>query len=474
MEKLKFKSVTEENSAAFHRLMQMYAKELDEHQSRNTDPEILKKWTNGIIQNQSDTTRYLKLCYVQSTAIGFLYGKIDRPEDKGFKKVGYGYVMEFYVLPEHRRKGFGRQMFRYLENRFRADRVRRMYLTADPVTGKPFWEALGFVRTGEISPENKQEIYEKALSEETIAFSVSEFLTPELAEKIAQAQWNRPEWSGSIIDRVYKGKTETDCFNVIAKNQCGEVVGRLFCLQNSGDKSLWYYGDLFVAPEYRRRHIAEKMLGLAEQTLSGRWCGTLRCYVEPDNVISQNFQIKAGFTERPYKSFNDLVNDGEIMFEKKLSDFNVSTVSGDDIRYVTMLYGKNAEALHGREIPYSEWCSLISAGDTDERHFLIRKGAVPCAYLKVNGLESGDDIGWISVLAVEPAFQRRGAGSRAVSYAENYLRSMGKSVVKLHTTSDNIPAQGLYRKCGYAVSDSGEYTAADGTQSKRYTFSKSL
>lgn len=163
MERLNFTGVTEENSADFHRLMQMYAKELDEHQNRNTDSEILKKWTNRIIEKQFDTARFLKLCYIQSAAIGFLYGKIDRHEDKGFKKVGFGCIMEFYVLPEHRRKGYGRQMLQQLESYFSANHAKKIYLTADPVTGKPFWEALGFVSTGEMSPENKQEIFEKTL-----------------------------------------------------------------------------------------------------------------------------------------------------------------------------------------------------------------------------------------------------------------------------------------------------------------------
>lgn len=158
-----------------------------------------------------------------------------------------------------------------------------------------------------IDTENKEAVCEKALREETISFSVSEFLTPALAEKIAKAQWNKAEWSSSIINRVYEGKTETDCFNVIAVNECDEIVGRLFCLQNEKNNKLWYYGYLFVVPEYRRRHIAERMLKLAEQTLSNRWCDTLCCYVEPDNTISQNLQIKAGFTERPYKSFNNLI-----------------------------------------------------------------------------------------------------------------------------------------------------------------------
>ena len=163
MEKVKFASVTEENKVIFHNLMQMYAKELDAHQGRNTDAEILKKWTESIIEKQFLEGRCLKLCVLKSKIIGFLYGKIDREEDKGFKKIGWGYVMEFYVVTECRRKGYGKQMFKHLENFFKDNNVKQMYLTADPVTGKPFWETLGFADTGEISPDNKQEIYEKEM-----------------------------------------------------------------------------------------------------------------------------------------------------------------------------------------------------------------------------------------------------------------------------------------------------------------------
>ncbi len=164
MKNLKFISVTEENSAVFHNLMLDYAKELDEHQNRNTNPEILKKWTDSITQKQSDIGRCLRLCCNENEIIGFLYGKIDQPDDKGFKKVGYGYVMEFYVISGYRRMGFGKAMYLYLEDFFRENGVKNMYLTADPVTGKPFWEAMGFIGTGEISPENKQAVYEKSVS----------------------------------------------------------------------------------------------------------------------------------------------------------------------------------------------------------------------------------------------------------------------------------------------------------------------
>lgn len=454
MNNLNFTGVTETNRSEFHRLMQQYANELDEHQNRTTDHEMLKKWTDRIIEKQSERGKYLNLCYSDGTIAGFLFGRIDLPGDKGFTKAGLGCIVEFYVIPECRGKGCGREMFLHLQAMFRKDGARKIYLTADPVTGKPFWEAMGFIGTGEISPENGQRIFEKSIPDEAISFSIREFIDAETAGKIEQAQWNAHEQYDGIVHFAFCGKTETDCFKVIAENETGDVVGRLFCLQNNEDKSLWYYGDLFVVPEYRRRHIAQRMLEIAENVLFDKWCSTLRCYVEPENEASLALQAKAGFTERPYQSFNELINDGQLMFEKELSTFNVNEAHGKiAAQYIAAIFGRNAGSLHSRIIPYREWCGLLSSDDPDEKHFLICKGAVPCAYLKVNGLESGDEIGWISMLAVAPPFQRKGIGSYAVRYAEEFLRNAGKSRVKIHTTEDNLPARSLYEKCGYTRCD---------------------
>ncbi|MBQ7980997.1 MAG: GNAT family N-acetyltransferase [Oscillospiraceae bacterium] len=168
-QELKFTAITQNDKNEFYRLMQMYASELDEHQHRNTDPEILKKWTFRIVEKQSDTTRpiYLKFCCIDSAVIGFFYADVDKAGDKGFVKNGYGCILEFYVLPEYRRCGYGKEMFLYLQDMFKSDGIKKMYLTADPVTGKPFWEALGFKCTGEICPDNNQMVYEMAVSDDT-------------------------------------------------------------------------------------------------------------------------------------------------------------------------------------------------------------------------------------------------------------------------------------------------------------------
>lgn len=148
----------------FEDLMYGYIDEMNQHSHRPLPKQFQKKWIDSIMASQGPQDCHLELCYVADTPIGFLYGKVDHEDHEGFIKPHWGYILEFYVAPEYRRKGFGKQMLQRLEDLFRQDGAKMMYLTADPVTGKPFWEAMGFVSTGEISPQNSLPIYEKAVS----------------------------------------------------------------------------------------------------------------------------------------------------------------------------------------------------------------------------------------------------------------------------------------------------------------------
>ncbi len=307
---------------------------------------------------------------------------------------------------------------------------------------------------------------------EPIMITVSKFLTYEIAEKIAAAQWHRPDWAEQVRKTAFLFMSETDCFNIIAQNS-GEVVGRLQCIRNDTDPKLWYYGDLFVIPGYRRRHIAENMLKTAADTLADKGCKTLRCYAEPDNIPSLTLQRKLGFAEKPHKPFNALINDGEIMFEKELTVYKAFKARPDEARYITMLYLDNMQALHGNKIGCDEWIKLLSENDPDEVHFLIYRNAIPVAWLKINGLSDGK-ASWISMLSVMPSQQRCGAGTYAVEFAENYCRDLGKEILYIHTTEDNIPAQRLYEKCGYTVSERFVYKTGDGVNRSGFTFSKNL
>lgn len=121
----------------------------------------IKRFISSIADMSENTDRFVELCYLDKVLIGFAYGKIDREEHRGYVRPGWGYVMEFYVKPEYRRNGYGKEIYKHLENTFKSNGVSNIWLTADPITGEPFWNAVGFTNSGERSPENNLYIYEK-------------------------------------------------------------------------------------------------------------------------------------------------------------------------------------------------------------------------------------------------------------------------------------------------------------------------
>ena len=163
MNELKF--VTVKNGRKHHELLESimlpYCRELDKNVGRETSEATLKKFIASIVAMLEDKDRFVELCYLDEHLIGFAYGKIDREEHRGYVRPGWGYVMEFYVKPEYRRKGYGKEIYKHLENIFKSNGVSNVWLTADPITGEPFWSTVGFTNSGEKSSENNLYIYEK-------------------------------------------------------------------------------------------------------------------------------------------------------------------------------------------------------------------------------------------------------------------------------------------------------------------------
>ncbi len=314
------------------------------------------------------------------------------------------------------------------------------------------------------------------LKKEIISIQVSKYLTNDLAEKIALAQWHskESEWVNRIRESIYCDSYFYDCFCVVACDCEENVIGRLYCIQNEQDEKLWYYGDLFVVKEYRKMGIASRMLKAAINHLLELNARTLRCYVESDNHASISLQKSTGFCEKPYKPFNELINDGQLMFELELKDdITVIPATVDEARFVTMFYRQNETALHGGNITFDEFKMMLSAEDADEQNFLICRGCMPVAWLKINGL-LGNNTAWISMLVVSDKHQHQGLGTFAVCFAEKYVIEKGFKRIGIKTSEDNVIAQKLYEKCGYSLEDQRETVYGDGAVMTEYTMIKDL
>ncbi len=291
---------------------------------------------------------------------------------------------------------------------------------------------------------------------EIITIQTSRFLSNELAEKIVYAQWRGTQVNRSMRYVFDELVNHNDCFDAVAVNSNNDVVGRLHCVKNEINPKLWYYGDLFVIPAYRRIGIASQLVRAAMSRLSEMGAVSLCCYVEPDNIPSRNLQLSLGFSQQPFRAFNNFINDGEIMYEAMVSNIlTVIPATANEAYFVGILFAQNKRKLNTEDnISLSEWKELLSADDTDEKHFLVLKGAMPVAYMKLNGLESTSEA-WISMLFAAKDFQHQGIGSFAIKYAEEYIRAKGIAAIAVQTDKDNLPAQNCYLKCGYSVFEKG-------------------
>jgi len=283
-----------------------------------------------------------------------------------------------------------------------------------------------------------------------ITIQINRFLSGAIAQSLAQKRWNSSEepFVGRIRQLVFDELVNgNDCF-IVTAFCCEDLVGGLCCIRNEADPGLWYYGDLFVVPAYRRKGIAARMIRAAMDHLAELGSAALRCYVRPDNLPSRNLQLAIGFTERPYEPFNALCNDGEIMYEIEIPQLlSVIPATESEAYFVRIMFAQNRAALDTGNLSLAEWKAILAEHDADQRHFLLTKGTIPVGYMKIDGLSGGDSR--LAMLFVAPHFQRQGIGSFAVHYAENFIREKGFSALSVSLPEENIPARNFFRKLGY-------------------------
>ena len=303
---------------------------------------------------------------------------------------------------------------------------------------------------------------------EIITIQVSRYLTNEHPAKIA-AFWGHPEpayvnrFREMLVDEMqYGGET----FEVIADNGDGEVVGMIHCIRSQPDPRLWYYGDLQVHADYRRKGIATNMIRAAMRHLSEIGAKTIRCYVDDDNEASLALQRSLGFAEKSYETFIcgsgvDLVHaDNTLMFERQVDSLlTVIPATEDRASSCACLLEQNRDTLHIKSDSAVDWRKLrndfqerFAANDPDEAYFLICMGAMPVAYLELKGL-TGKDTAEIGAVIVSAAYHRQGVGTFAEQYAEAYLARRGFTSALVLIDLDNVPAKNFFQKIGYTEYD---------------------
>lgn len=108
-----------------------------------------RTFRQSMLDRQREPDRWLILLRHEGNAIGFVHAKIDRDE-----RPGWGYILEFYVVPEMRRTGMGRLLYGHIAEIFRARAISQVWLSSHP-KAEIFWQSVGFHDTGEFEGHQK-------------------------------------------------------------------------------------------------------------------------------------------------------------------------------------------------------------------------------------------------------------------------------------------------------------------------------
>lgn len=140
--------------AEFEELFRQYHREI------GVDPGVNEeKFLASVLRWLREPERWLLMARDHSDRpCGFSYFKVDRDD-----RPGWGYILEFFVRPEHRKKGLGRRLCDQSCSTLREVGVRLIWLTSNS-HAEEFWRKCGFNFNGETG-QNEQRVMVKNVGE---------------------------------------------------------------------------------------------------------------------------------------------------------------------------------------------------------------------------------------------------------------------------------------------------------------------
>ena len=133
---------------------------------------------------------------------------------------------------------------------------------------------------------------------------------------------------GVISDKVFRGlkhtieraKSFTGYFCVVLYNENKEIIGFAHFVQHSKEREKWFYTDLWIDENYRRRGNAKKLVLAGCNYLRSIGANILFCTVDSQNIPSIKTQVSLGFKQvkaEPFEFFDDL--EDLLMFSKEIT-----------------------------------------------------------------------------------------------------------------------------------------------------------
>lgn len=158
---MQVESYREEYRSAFARMFVTYS--VDDLRMQEKDPRLTaacveEKVVPFFLKQREKGASKIDIALADGKPIGFAIWQIDGEESDWCERLGWGFIMEFYIAKEHRHRGLGRCLAETVEAKLREMGAEKLYLTTSGA-GK-FWSACGYVPTGE-RMANGTFVYEK-------------------------------------------------------------------------------------------------------------------------------------------------------------------------------------------------------------------------------------------------------------------------------------------------------------------------
>ncbi len=303
----------------------------------------------------------------------------------------------------------------------------------------------------------------KNLTNEIFTIRIYNEIPLELIDKV-DALIDNNECLGKKIDEYISDalffnfeiyNTQKGGFCVVCENSNNELVGFLMCLKDIYNEKRYMHSDLKVREDYRRMHIASKMLKATISEVVRIGGESLCCTVHPKNIPSINLHEKLGFVKTELKEFANYIEntDNWMNYYEMIFETNNYLIFMDFSRafcFIERIYDENKTNLDFKIKSVSELRKEIEE-QTDTRYFTVIDGAIPCAFVKITGFDT--DTIWIEAIAVLSNKQNQGIGTFALKEIEAKLQDIGKSKIKVKTPTNNPKIRAFLENLNYKEID---------------------
>jgi mycothiol synthase len=222
--------------------------------------------------------------------------------------------------------------------------------------------------------------------------------------------------------------------------------------------------DCLVHPEHRRKGLAAELFHYASRRARELGARVVHVHVPEDNVAAKGLLSKLGFGfVRRFLELRRELSEAHLLDEEQGNLVSRYLQPGEEDKLTEIqnrsfagTWGYNPNTVE--EIVYR----LNMTGSSPEDVILICEGDKPIGYCwtaiePAENTAVGTGKGRIYMLGVDPDYQGRGIGKRALLAGLAHLKSEGTEVAELVVDSENPAACALYESGGFKISSTSAW-----------------